>query len=164
MGGAPGRPRKKSEGPNYDRQYQRLLYVLRKDPVAHAEYMYWVKKDREANPEKYTRAGVPDGMRRAQAIKEWAIARGKAAIFMEMIDEPIDEVPAIPDTDEGKARLALHELTAIAIFRGTQVRDRIQALNSVLAYTKEKPVQKVDNKISAAEDWLKAAVEASKSG
>lgn len=162
--GAPGRPRKKSPDKRNDRQYQRLMYVLRKDPIAHAEYMEWVARDRAAHPEKYGRTGVPDGMRRADAVKEWAIARGKASMFMEMIDEPItpEELVAIPETDEGKAKLALHELASIAMFKGTQVRDRIAALNSVLAYTKEKPVQKTDNTVRTAEDWLKAAVEASK--
>jgi hypothetical protein len=173
--GAPKNPRKKKIGrPRKDpktgtaagRAYARMYSVIRKDPVAWADWQLYQRKDRAANPERYYRTGVADGMTRDRAMKEWAIARGKAELFMEMIDEPIEPNSSfetvIPETDEGKARLALHEVTTIVLSRACNMGHRLEALRTLLAYTKEKPVQKTDTKISSAEDWLKAALEASK--
>jgi len=120
----------------------------------------WLAADKKAHPEKYYRTGVPDGMRKHQADKLRAACRAKATEFMAMIGEPIDPTIEIPDTDEGKARAALHELAVIALFPG-DMKTKVTALNALLSYTKEKPVTKGETTLNAG-DWLKAAVEASK--
>jgi hypothetical protein len=67
----------------------------------------------------------------------------------------------VPDSDEEKAKAALREACAMAL-GPIDNRTKMMALNTVLTFTKEKPVTKTDTKISSTEDWLRKAIEANK--
>ena len=133
-----------------------------------------VAADRKANPEKYNRTGIPDGMRRAQAQRLWARATQLADRFIQiMIDKgelPPEEVVdvdvlnddgdvvdtkqvVVPNSDNAKAEAALREVFVLAVGPSTQ-QIKIQAINTVLAYTKSKPESKAKLTLNKAEDFL----------
>jgi hypothetical protein len=115
--------------------------------------------ERRNNPHLYSRVGIPDGMRKAEALKAWDEAgRGAAAFLVSLetqgivgCDEAISS-SSVPETDEGKAKLALYELAKIALgpYSG---RVRIQAARYLLAYTKALPAVRREIGITA-EDLL----------
>jgi hypothetical protein len=116
---------------------------------------------RAAEPWRFTRRGVPNGMRKWQSDPLWAEARELADRFIqimkdkgELTDEivevtvrdehgdAVDSVPvAVPASDTGKAEAALREAFVMAVGPSTQ-NIKIQAINTVLAYTKSKPESK----------------------
>lgn len=131
-----------------------------------------VARDRAANPEKYKRTGTPDGMTRAQADALWARAYDQADRFIkkmkdqgELPDEMVEVVHvdddgksetlsvAVPATDNGKAERALREVAVLAFGPSTQ-QIKIQAINTLLAYTKSKPESKSKLTLNKAEDFL----------
>jgi hypothetical protein len=99
--------------------------------------------DRRANPAKYSRLGVPDGMHKATAAKAWDRARTKADAFMTTL-EAHGVVPAVvvPDSDDAKAKACLREAAVLAL-GPTDQRTKNMAINTVLTYTKGKPIQKI---------------------
>lgn len=101
-----------------------------------------------------SRYGVPNGMRRAEAHALRAEAAKKAEAFVE---ELYEGQVVVPDSDEDKAKLALKELVIIALSPGNQSY-KISAAAKVLEFTKAKPVQKQDVKISTAEQWLASVI------
>lgn len=124
-----------------------------------------VAADRKANPEKYKRTGVPDGMRRAKAQRLWARAYALADRFIQIMidkgelppttDETVDvdvlnedgdvvgtKQVIVPSTNDGKAKAALREAFVLAVGPSTQ-QIKIQALNTVLNFTMSKPESKV---------------------
>lgn len=127
--------------------------------------------DRKANPAKYSRSGVPDGMRRAQAEPLWARARELADRFIQIMKDngelPPDEVVnvlddegeitqvTVPNTDNGKAEAALKEAFVLAVGPSDQ-KIKIQAINTVLNFTKSKPESKSKLTLNKAEDFLDA--------
>lgn len=72
-----------------------------------------------------------------------------------------DETLPIPSDDSGKAEAALREAFAMAV-GPTEAKIKIQAINTVLAYTKSKPEAKSKLTLDKAEDFL-AIVAADKS-
>jgi hypothetical protein len=122
--------------------------------------------DRKANPAKYSRYGVPDGMRRAQAAPLWARARELADRFIVIMKDK-GELPAtetldasfygvvVPETDAGKAEAALHECFVLAVGPSDQ-KIKIQAINTVLNFTKAKPESRSKLTLNKAEDFLDA--------
>ena len=132
--------------------------------------------DKKANPEKYKRTGVPDGMTRKKAEKLWAKAHKLADRFIQIMKDkgelPVDDFDVVevdvldddgvitgsasvkvPTTDAGKAEAALREVFVLAVGPSTQ-QIKIQACNSVLAYTKSKPESKSKLTLNKAEDFL----------
>lgn len=116
---------------------------------------------REANPAKFNRAGVPDGMRRAQAEPLWARARKLADRFIQLMKET-DQLPtlpmeaiAVPETDAAKAEVALREAFILAVGPSDQ-KIKIQAINTVLNFTKSKPESRSKLTLNKAEDFLDA--------
>ncbi|MBW7970950.1 hypothetical protein [Bradyrhizobium sp. BR 10289] len=129
-----------------------------------------IAADRKANPEKYSRAGVPDGMRRAQAEPLWARARELADRFIQIMKDkgelPQDEIVLVqdgedvsevrvPSSDDGKAEAALREAFVLAVGPSDQ-KIKIQAINTVLNFTKSKPESKSKLTLERAEDFLDA--------
>lgn len=133
-----------------------------------------IAADRKANPEKYKRTGVPDGMRRAKAQRLWARAAQLADRFIQIMEDkgelPADEVVSVdvvdddgvvvdtkqvtvPDSDTAKAKAGLREVFILAVGPSTQ-QIKIQALNTLLAYTKSKPESKQKLTLNKAEDFL----------
>jgi hypothetical protein len=110
----------------------------------------------------YTRAGVPDGMRKADVAPLWARARELADRFIKIMKEKgelpdLDYQPlpgiTVPSTDEGKAEAALNEAFVLAVGPSDQ-KIKIQAINTVLNFTKSKPESKSKLTLAKAEDFL----------
>lgn len=121
-----------------------------------------------ANPAKFTRAGVPTGMKRADAEPLWQRARELADQFIRIMQDkgelPEDEVVLVqteeevhevrvPQTDDGKATAALREAFVLAVGPSDQ-KIKIQAINTVLNFTKSKPESKSKLTLTKAEDFL----------
>ena len=107
------------------------------------------------------RNGVPNGMRKRDSDKLWARANELADRFIKIMKDKgerpdeivsvdvVDEngevtktVPvAVPQTDTGKAEAALREAFVLAVGPSTQ-NIKIQAINTVLNFTKSKPESK----------------------
>jgi hypothetical protein len=62
---------------------------------------------------------------------------------------------AVPETDAGKAEAALKEAFVLAMGPSDQ-KIKIQAINTVLAYTKSKPESRSKLTLNKAEDFLDA--------
>lgn len=119
--------------------------------------------DRKANPAKYSRAGIPTGMTRATVAPLWARARQLADRFIKIMKDK-GELPdfledafdvKVPETDASKAEEALKEAFVLAVGPSDQ-KIKIQAINTVLAYTKSKPESRSKLTLNKAEDFLDA--------
>ena len=119
--------------------------------------------ERKANPAKFTRAGVPTGMTKATVAPLWARARQLADRFIKIMKDKgeLPDLPddifevAVPETDASKAEAALNEAFVLAIGPSDQ-KIKIQAINTVLAYTKSKPESRSKLTLNKAEDFLDA--------
>lgn len=114
---------------------------------------------RKAHPEKFSRRGVPDGMRKPEADALWAVARDKAKRVIKVM-EGQGHLPAvvIPGSDDEKAKVVIEEMMAIVLSPLTHQPTKIAAGRTVLEWTRSKPVQKTALAISSAEDWLNAVL------
>ena len=113
-----------------------------------------VRAMREAGTIK-TRRGVPDGW--AGRGEEVAAARAEATIegaktIETLIEQGVIDAPLT--TDEEMAVAALKVVMATALNPTETTRERTAAVNTVLAYCKAKPAQKIEAKVSKAEDFL----------
>ena len=129
------------------------------------------------NPVLYSRAGIPDGMTRAQARSAWAEARVKAdKVFNHMVEQgmvqainPEDFEPVVfkapdgtpytvlvPRSEEAKASLALKEAMVMALSPMGNQQTKHAAIRTVLEWTKAKPASKSEVAVTKAEDWLAA--------
>jgi hypothetical protein len=119
------------------------------------------------NPTRFSRYGIPDGMRRAEAERLWARANELADRFIATLKQT-GEIPDkdhtavatqdgsiyVPVTDEGMAEAALREAFVLAVGPSTpQVKS--QAINTVLRFTKAKPESKAKLRRGEAEDFLR---------
>jgi hypothetical protein len=130
--------------------------------------------DLKANPEKYSRAGIPTGHTRASVQPLWDRARELADRFIKIMQDkgelPKDEIVSVdvrdadgkvvdteqvtvPTTDDGKAVAALKEAFVLAVGPSDQ-KIKIQAINTVLNFTKSKPESKSKLTLNKAEDFL----------
>lgn len=116
-----------------------------------------IKERRKQDPAKFTRTGVPDGMRRRTAKRLWAKAEAAADRYIQMLKDEGD-LPQIPNTEEAMAEAALKEAFKLATVSGDS-KIKIAAIRTVLDFTKSKPESKSKVTVETAEDWLKAAQE-----
>jgi hypothetical protein len=124
------------------------------------------------NPQHFYRHGIPDGMRRRDAAPLWEQAEALADRFIQIMkdqgelpDEIVEVVSvdedgkvektevAVPVSDIGKAERALREAFVLAVGPSTQ-NIKIQAINTVLNFTKSKPESKSKLTLNKAEDFL----------
>jgi hypothetical protein len=112
------------------------------------------RAERKANPAKFSRVDIPNGMTRAQAAPLWADARLKADRFIKKMQDK-GELPTVvvPGSDEEKGIAALHEATVIALGPGDK-QAKLAAIRTVLEYTKAKPASRQKIDITTSEDWL----------
>ena len=113
-------------------------------------------RQRRKDPTKFTRLGVPDGMRKADAMQAWDAARAQADDFIGALEAKglVASTP-VPDSDEEKAKAALHEAAVLAL-GPTGTRDKLRALKLLLTYTKELPAVPCETTITA-KGWLEKA-------
>ena len=107
---------------------------------------------RGKNP--HSRAGIPTGMNKTQAM--WFRRQAKREATMTM--KKLDAAGVLDDADE-QAREALH--TGLTIMRNVAMnaRERLAAAKMVLEYTKAKPAQKTELTLNKAEEWLAAVTQ-----
>ncbi|MBB4039102.1 hypothetical protein GGR34_000737 [Microvirga flocculans] len=100
-----------------------------------------------------SRLGVPDGMRKAEALKAWAEARRKAEIHM----ANMKKAGLLPDDEiVQKATQATLE-----ILEGPMNQDmKLKAARQLLDFYKAKPASKSEVTVNAAEAWLASLAEA----
>src|SRR5258706_8779590 len=80
--------------------------------------------DRVRHPEKYSRVGVPNGMRKAEAQALWDKASALADAAMKRLeDQGAVERVVVPDTDDDIAKKALHEAFKLALGPAMQRTD-----------------------------------------
>jgi len=155
----------------------------RKHPPSHSEKMkaHWqdpefrakmAERDRKreemrkAEPARFSRLGIPHGMRRDEAQKLWAVAEKQADKIIKTLKDkgilPTEEqavepavpvaptVPvgttiaaapaiAVPSTDAGMAEAVMREAFRLAL-GPTGTRHRMQALDIILKYTRLPPI------------------------
>ena len=139
------------------------------DPEYRAKQLALICKTRAQG--KRFRNGIPDGMRREEAEQLWAQARLKAEFLMsEFEKEEMAEFPAASDiekeqalrdgtyTEEEMARQTLKEAFVMALSPLTHSTVKMQAMRTILEYTKAKPAQKTDLRLNSAEAWLAEVV------
>jgi hypothetical protein len=107
----------------------------------------------KADPMKFNRGMVPNGMTRETVAPLLEQAREQADRFIQkMIDEGHLPV-AVPDSDDAKAEAALKEACVIALSPGEK-QAKMAAIRTVLEWTRAKPASKSSININASEDWL----------
>ena len=80
--------------------------------------------DRARHPDKYSRAGIPNGMREAEAQALWDKATTFADAAMKRLeDQGVVERVVVPDTDDDIAKKALHEAFKLALGPAMQRTD-----------------------------------------
>lgn len=127
---------------------------------------YWaqpgIREKRRANPKRYTRVGIPDGLDREYADLLWWEAGVFADKYMTEFEEagvvrPDDQI--LPESDEAAGKAALREAVKIAL-GPVPLQHKLSAINIVLQYTKQKPISKVEASLKTPEEWLKGAISA----
>jgi hypothetical protein len=122
------------------------------------------------NPAKFSRYGVPDGMRRREATLAWARASELADRFIAVLKRngqihdhqhgtttDTGSGIVIPQSDDGMAEVALREAFVLAVGpSGPAVK--AAALNIVLSYTRAKPATQTRLRQGRATDFLDGLV------
>jgi hypothetical protein len=117
-------------------------------------------EERRKNPERYSRLGVPNGMRKPEAAEVWAVAKTLAdtAIRGLELQGALEAFP-LSNTDEALAKAALHEAAKIAL-GPVNSRTKMSALKVVLDFTKAMPAQRVAPCFNTPEEWLRTITDA----
>jgi hypothetical protein len=118
---------------------------------------------RKADPERFTRTGIPNGLRKAGAQEMWSIAEAQADKIIQTLkvegvlpnnsQEEQAAATAVPNTEEGMAEAALREAFKLAL-GPTGKRAKLQALDIILKYTRLKPTGVLRLATGAAESAL----------
>lgn len=109
---------------------------------------------RAADPQKFSRAAIPNGMTKKSVAPLVAQARQQAERFIQkMVDEGHLPKVTIPDSDDAKAQAALTEACVIALSPGEK-QAKMAAIRTVLEWTRAKPASKQSIDINTSEKWL----------
>lgn len=113
---------------------------------------------RKANNIPYpTRMGVPDGMRKAEALEIWAQARAYAKRFIEIMEEKeLVEKVTVPGSEEEMAKKTLEEAFVMAVGPLTDAKTKSAYMRIVLDFTKSKPETKSKLTLDNSAEWLAA--------
>ncbi|WP_426611359.1 hypothetical protein [Bradyrhizobium sp. McL0616] len=130
-----------------------------------------MKELRKADPERFTRTGIPNGMRKEEAQRLWAVAETQADKVIQtlkvagMLPETTGASTAatttganqssiaVPNTDEGMAEAALRELFKVAL-GPTGTRAKLSALAIIMKYTRLPPMAVLQLATGTAEGVL----------
>lgn len=100
---------------------------------------------------------VQVGSTRADDAALWAIAKVRAESLIEKMEDegllPDLSGVIVPGSDQELAKAALVETARIAL-GPVDKRTKMDALKTLLNYTKQKPAQAVEAKVSSMEAWL----------
>jgi hypothetical protein len=96
------------------------------------------------------RFGVPDGMRKPEALAKWAEAKESAKQTMAELEKA-----GLLDGADEQAKAALE--AAVEVMRSPMDQKiKLAAARLVLDFTKSKPASKTDITVNKAEEWLAA--------
>jgi hypothetical protein len=121
----------------------------------------------KSNPAAFSRLGIPDGMKRAEAMRFWTQADELAEKFIvalkktgEISDDPhaatvLYKGIRVPATDDGLAEVALRKAFVLAV-GPTSPQVKSNALNIVLTYTRAKPAIKAKLRLGEVTQFLDA--------
>jgi hypothetical protein len=124
-----------------------MIAKIKAGSVAHWE-------DRRANPQLYSRIGIPNGMTRRSVAPLWKKARQQADRYIQkMKDEGVISDVIVPDSDEAKGVAALHQATVLAL-GPTDKTTKLAAIRTVLEWTRSKPESKSKMTINTSEQLL----------
>jgi hypothetical protein len=116
-------------------------------------------EDRRKDPLKYSRLGVPNGMRKAEAMALRHTAGEIADSIVRALEaDGVLPEAVIPDSDDAVAKACIRELAVIAFGPGKDQRTKLMALYALLKYTKGRPTRRLDYALTA-EEWLRKATE-----
>jgi hypothetical protein len=156
----PKRKRKTSCPPNRGERAKRKfpgisqkLKELWADPVWREQQLVKLRASAAKRKGKPGRLGVPDGMRKAEAMEKWAEVKESAKQTMAELEKAglLDEMPT-------EAREALD--TALQVMRMPQDQKlKLAAARLVLDFTKSKPASKSIVAVDEAEAWLSKIAE-----
>lgn len=115
---------------------------------------------RKADPERFTRTGIPNGMRKEEAQRLWAVAEAQADKSIQtlkaagVLPETVAQssVP-VPDTEAGMAEAALREAFKLAL-GPTGTRSKLSALATIMKYTRLPPMSVLQLATGTAEGVL----------
>ena len=105
------------------------------------------------------RAGVPDGMTRAEALAVMERATNEAKEIIKVMVEK-----ELITQDEASGNEALEFCVGVIRAQIHPLRERLAAAKTVLEFTKAKPVQKSEVTVNKAEDFLAALAAEAKGG
>ncbi|WP_338830750.1 hypothetical protein [Bradyrhizobium sp. 27S5] len=122
------------------------------------------KELRKTDPGRFTRTGIPNGMRKDEAQRLWAVADAQADKIIQTMkaDGLLPETAAatstvaaqssipVPDTEAGMAEVVLREAFKLAL-GPIGKRAKLQALDVILKYTRLKPMSVLKLATGAAE-------------
>lgn len=109
---------------------------------------------RAADPTKFSRSGVPNGMTKASVAPLVAKAHQLADRFIQkMKDEDVIPMIVIPDSDDARAEAALKAAVIIALSPGER-QTQMAAIRTVLEYTKSKPATRSQITLDTTEQLL----------
>ncbi len=123
--------------------------------------------DHQRTPGKWSRLGIPTGYTRETAAVAWEKAEHEADEVMTVL-EAAGIIPAtvIPDTeealvcasDEVLAKAAIRGLYVLAIGPSTDRHRKLQALSTILAFTKAKPAERraIMKANNPTDEWLRS--------
>ncbi|MGY3610085.1 MULTISPECIES: hypothetical protein [unclassified Bradyrhizobium] len=113
---------------------------------------------RKADPERFTRTGVPNGMRKAEAQRLWSVAELQADKIIQTMkaggllpetaasSSAADQTTAadqssvpVPNTEDEMAEVMLREAFKLAL-GPTGTRAKLAALATIMRYTRLKPM------------------------
>jgi uncharacterized Rossmann fold enzyme len=119
--------------------------------------------DRRNDPHHYSRLGIPNGWKKAEAMEALAQANELADNMIKDFEQQgiVPEI-VIPDSDEEIAKAALREACVLALAPGDR-RTRLMAINTVLKFTRALPTQRHETTLTTtSEEWLMAALAAAR--
>ncbi|MGY4367894.1 hypothetical protein ACVW1A_003959 [Bradyrhizobium sp. LB1.3] len=124
-------------------------------------------KGAKSNSAAFSRLGIPDGMKRSEALRLWTQADELADKFIVALKKtgeiPDDSDAAtvlykgfrVPATDDGLAEGALRQAFVLAV-GPTSPQVKAKALNIVLTYTRAKPAHKAKLLLGEVTEFLDA--------
>lgn len=107
-----------------------------------------------------SRIGVPDGMRKRDALPLWGKAREEAKRFIKIMEDAgkVDAV-VVPGSEQEMAKKALEEAYVNAVSPMTDMKNKASFVRIVLEWTKAKPESKNKLTLENSEAWLNALQE-----
>jgi len=119
-------------------------------------------EDHRADSARYSRLGVPNGYTKATAAEARATAEKQADMAVRGLERAgIITTDVLPNSDDALANAALRELFVIAISPGNS-RTKLQALNTLLAFTKSKPAERraISKANNPTDEWIQSVLQA----